>query len=57
MPPRGGNQRAKNVDYDEDDLYDDEDDYYDEDGEDGEGGEGGAGDDGIIIYRSLKDKN
>ncbi|KAF2257905.1 hypothetical protein CC78DRAFT_622251 [Lojkania enalia] len=31
MPPKSGHQRAKNIDYDEDDIYGD-DDYYEEDG-------------------------
>ena len=35
MPPKTGHQRVKQLDYDEDDLYDD-DDYSDEGGGDGE---------------------
>ncbi|KAF2009556.1 hypothetical protein BU24DRAFT_78125 [Aaosphaeria arxii CBS 175.79] len=32
MPPKSGHQRAKNVDYDDDDVYDDDDYYEEEDG-------------------------
>ncbi|CAI6332470.1 unnamed protein product [Periconia digitata] len=33
MPPKSGHQRAKNIDYDDDELYSDEDEYYEEGGE------------------------
>jgi elongation factor 1 alpha-like protein len=34
MAPKAGHSRAKNIDYDDDDLYSEEDEYYEEDAQD-----------------------
>lgn len=46
MPPKSGHHRAKNIDYDEDEVYSD--DYYEEEAEAGDG----ASNDRTIINRA-----
>ena len=36
MPPKSGHQRAKNIDYEDDDGYDEEEEYGEEEAGDGE---------------------